>query len=53
VPNDLDGILDAVGPRLRALRTERRVSLSDLAAATGISSSGPQGERAHLAVRAR
>jgi transcriptional regulator with XRE-family HTH domain len=39
VAPDIDDVLNAVGPRLRALRTERRISLSDLAAATGISTS--------------
>jgi transcriptional regulator with XRE-family HTH domain len=36
---DIEDVLDAVGPRLRALRIERRISLSDLAAVTGISTS--------------
>ncbi|WBC17272.1 XRE family transcriptional regulator [Micromonospora sp. WMMA1998] len=35
--DDLDGALDAVGPRLRALRRERETTLADLSAATGIS----------------
>ncbi|TYB37131.1 helix-turn-helix transcriptional regulator [Micromonospora sp. AP08] len=35
--DDLDRALDAVGPRLRALRRERETTLADLAAATGIS----------------
>ncbi|GAA4079874.1 MULTISPECIES: helix-turn-helix domain-containing protein [Streptomyces] len=34
-----EDVLDAVGPRLRALRRERRITLADLAAATGISES--------------
>lgn len=34
---DVDSTLDAVGPRLRALRTGRGLTLADLAAATGIS----------------
>lgn len=34
---DLDQALDAVGPRLRALRKQRETTLNDLAAATGIS----------------
>ncbi|MGU3436211.1 helix-turn-helix domain-containing protein [Actinomycetes bacterium M1A6_2h] len=34
---DLDIVLDAVGPRLRALRTARETTLSDLSTATGIS----------------
>ncbi|MDQ1721175.1 MAG: hypothetical protein QOI26_909, partial [Pseudonocardiales bacterium] len=34
---DLDGVLTAVGPRLRALRQRRDVTLADLSAATGIS----------------
>ncbi|MET7471515.1 XRE family transcriptional regulator [Micromonospora sp. NPDC005686] len=34
---DLDQALDAVGPRLRALRRERETTLTDLSAATGIS----------------
>ncbi len=32
-------MLDAVGPRLRALRRERGITLADLAAATGVSES--------------
>ena len=39
VTPDLDAVLDAVGPRLRALRTEWQLSLTDLATATGISAS--------------
>jgi len=35
--DDLDATLDAVGPRLRALRTERDMTLADLAGETGIS----------------
>jgi transcriptional regulator with XRE-family HTH domain len=35
--DDLAHSLDAVGPRLRALRRERETTLTDLAAATGIS----------------
>ncbi len=35
--DDLDQALDAVGPRLRALRRERETTLADLSAATGIS----------------
>jgi transcriptional regulator with XRE-family HTH domain len=34
---NLDGVLTAVGPRLRALRQRRDVTLADLSAATGIS----------------
>ena len=34
---ELDQVLTAVGPRLRALRQERGTTLADLAAATGIS----------------
>jgi transcriptional regulator with XRE-family HTH domain len=34
---DLDDVLAAVGPRLRALRQQREVTLTDLAADTGIS----------------
>lgn len=34
---DLDHALDAVGPRLRALRKQRETTLNDLSAATGIS----------------
>ncbi|ROO86401.1 XRE family transcriptional regulator [Actinocorallia herbida] len=34
---DLDRALEAVGPRLRSLRRERERTLTDLAAATGIS----------------
>jgi transcriptional regulator with XRE-family HTH domain len=35
-PN-VDRVLDAVGPRLRALRVEKELTLADLASATGIS----------------
>ena len=35
--DDLDQVLSAVGPRLRALRVKRDVTLADLSAATGIS----------------
>ncbi len=35
--DDLDQALDAVGPRLRALRTQRGTTLADLSAETGIS----------------
>lgn len=34
-----DGVLDAVGPRLRALRRDRGITLAELAAATGVSES--------------
>jgi transcriptional regulator with XRE-family HTH domain len=34
---DLDQVLTAVGPRLRALRRQRGITLADLAATTGIS----------------
>ena len=34
---DFTSVLDGVGPRLRALRTARSITLTDLAAATGIS----------------
>ncbi len=34
-----DDVLDAVGPRLRALRRERGITLAHLAAATGVSES--------------
>ncbi|WP_218018245.1 helix-turn-helix domain-containing protein [Nocardia shimofusensis] len=37
VDEDLDHALDAVGPRLRALRKQRETTLNDLSAATGIS----------------
>ncbi|WP_280265285.1 helix-turn-helix domain-containing protein [Nocardia wallacei] len=35
--DDVDQALDAVGPRLRALRKQRETTLADLSAATGIS----------------
>jgi transcriptional regulator with XRE-family HTH domain len=35
--DDLDGVLSAVGPRLRTLRQQRETTLSSLSAATGIS----------------
>ncbi|MEV6389296.1 XRE family transcriptional regulator [Nocardia xishanensis] len=35
--DDLDQALDAVGPRLRALRRQRETTLADLSATTGIS----------------
>jgi transcriptional regulator with XRE-family HTH domain len=35
--DDLDQTLDAVGPRLRALRQQRKTTLADLSATTGIS----------------
>lgn len=35
--DDLGQALDAVGPRLRALRNEREITLTDLSAATGVS----------------
>ncbi|MFB6554633.1 helix-turn-helix domain-containing protein [Streptomyces sp. NPDC056405] len=34
-----DDVLDAVGPRLRALRRDRGITLADLSAATGVSES--------------
>jgi transcriptional regulator with XRE-family HTH domain len=37
VDDDLDGVLAAVGPRLRDLRRRRRTTLTELSAATGIS----------------
>jgi len=37
VDDELDGVLNAVGPRLRALRRQRETTLADLSAATGIS----------------
>ena len=37
--DDTDRTLDAVGPRLKQLRLRRQVTLSDLAAQTGISTS--------------
>jgi transcriptional regulator with XRE-family HTH domain len=36
---DTDEVLDAVGPRLRALRKRRGITLADLSASTGISES--------------
>ena len=33
----VDNVLDAVGPRLRALRLEKQLTLADLASSTGIS----------------
>ncbi|MEU4346078.1 XRE family transcriptional regulator [Streptomyces sp. NPDC023838] len=38
-PTTDDDVLDAVGPRLRALRRERGITLADLAATTGVSES--------------
>ncbi|MER7661533.1 XRE family transcriptional regulator [Streptomyces sp. NPDC096193] len=35
----MEDVLDAVGPRLRALRRDRRITLADLAATTGVSES--------------
>jgi transcriptional regulator with XRE-family HTH domain len=35
--DDLDAVLDAVGPRLRALRQQRGTTLADLSTETGIS----------------
>ncbi|MDQ3611113.1 MAG: XRE family transcriptional regulator [Actinomycetota bacterium] len=37
--DDLSDVLDAVGPRLRALRRQRSFTLADLSATTGISES--------------
>lgn len=37
--DELGGVLDAVGPRLRALRRHRGITLADLSATTGISES--------------
>ncbi|KNC17365.1 XRE family transcriptional regulator [Arthrobacter sp. RIT-PI-e] len=34
---DLTGVLDAVGPRLRALRTQRTLTLGEVSAASGVS----------------
>src|SRR5918996_3099322 len=39
VDEELDAVLDAVGPRLRALRKRRGVTITDVAATTGISAS--------------
>ncbi|WP_062987129.1 helix-turn-helix domain-containing protein [Nocardia anaemiae] len=36
---ETDDVLDAVGPRLRALRRERGITLADLATTTGVSES--------------
>ncbi|MFF0528119.1 helix-turn-helix domain-containing protein [Nocardia amikacinitolerans] len=36
---DTEDVLDAVGPRLRALRRDRGITLADLAATTGVSES--------------
>jgi transcriptional regulator with XRE-family HTH domain len=36
-PDDLDAVLGAVGPRLRALRVERGTTLAELSGSTGIS----------------
>lgn len=36
---DIEDVLDAVGPRLRALRRHRNITLADLAETTGISQS--------------
>jgi len=35
--DDVDGVLDGVGPRLRALRQQRGATLAELSATTGIS----------------
>ncbi len=35
--NELDGILGAVGPRLRALRTERSLTLEEVSSVSGVS----------------
>lgn len=37
MPDDTAAVLDAVGPRLRALRQQRRTTLAELSAETGIS----------------
>jgi transcriptional regulator with XRE-family HTH domain len=39
VDEELDAVLDAVGPRLRALRKRRGMTITDVAATTGISAS--------------
>lgn len=39
VDRESEDVLDAVGPRLRALRRERGITLADLAAVTGVSES--------------
>ncbi|GAA4629399.1 XRE family transcriptional regulator [Actinoallomurus vinaceus] len=36
---EIEDVLDAVGPRLRALRRDRGITLADLAATTGVSES--------------
>lgn len=36
---ETDDVLDVVGPRLRALRRERGLTLADLAVSTGVSES--------------
>ena len=60
--DDLDAVLAAVGPRLRALRQQSATTLAELAATTGgadaqsvevLSLFGRQGERAHLRARTR
>lgn len=35
--SDLDAVLDAVGPRLRALRAQRNLTLGDVSTASGVS----------------
>ena len=35
--DEMNSVLDAVGPRLRALRQQRQTTLAELSAATGIS----------------
>lgn len=37
--SDLDAVLGAVGPRLKALRVERNLTLTEVAAASGVSAS--------------
>jgi len=37
--HDLDAVLGAVGPRLKALRVERNLTLTEVAAASGVSAS--------------
>ncbi len=39
VDHEIDEVLDAVGPRLRALRRHRGITLADLATTTGVSES--------------
>lgn len=39
VDHDTEDVLDAVGPRLRALRRDRGITLADLASTTGVSES--------------